>query len=127
MKPYFEACAALQDIYLEDSYVLGIAEQDPDLIFLLDAVLTENHPAYQVPPSEIYYCFKRLALRFENVSHVDWKALRLKNALSTDADGEVDYGNIDTLLLTGNRAHIEGCWGQVELTFSRITVDYLEP
>ncbi|WP_298331829.1 hypothetical protein [Asticcacaulis sp.] len=127
MKPYFEACAALQSLYLEDSYVIGIAEQDPDLIFLLDAVLTENHPAYQAPSSGIYYCFKRLALRFEDISTVAWKALCLKEALTTDADGEVDYGNIDTLLLTDNTAYIEGSWGEVELTFSRITVDYLEP
>ncbi|BEV10448.1 hypothetical protein ATDW_09440 [Asticcacaulis sp. DW145] len=127
MKPYFETCVALQDIYLEDSYVLGIAEQDPDLIFLLDAVLTESYPAYEPPPSESYNCFKRLALRFEAIADLDWRALRLRKAFSADADGEVDYGNIDTLLLTGNSAHIQGSWGEVELTFSRITVEYLEP
>lgn len=127
MTPYFVACPALQYLYLEDSYVLGIVEQDPHLIFLIDAVLTEEHPAYVPPPPGIQYCFKRLALRFEDVSNVDWKSMRLRDAHNIDVDGKIDYGNIDSLLFADKTAHIEGSWGEVGLTFSRIVVDYIEP
>lgn len=127
MKPYYEVFPSLQYLYFEDSYVLGIVEQDPHLIFLMDAVLTEGHPSYAPPLPENHYCFKRLAIRFEGVSNVRWGASRFGEAYSTDSDGTVDYGNMDTLLLTETQAYAEGSWGEVAFTFSRLAVDYLEP
>lgn len=47
----------LTGVYLEDSYVLGIAEAPGQLTFKLDAVLTPESPAYHPPqPGEQYCC-----------------------------------------------------------------------
>ena len=45
----------LKDIYLEDSYVLKILESRNEIIFELDAVLTQNHPAYDFPKLDEKY------------------------------------------------------------------------
>ena len=43
--------SGLADVYLEDSYVLGITESSEKVVFHLDAVLTPDHPAYHPHPA----------------------------------------------------------------------------
>jgi hypothetical protein len=40
----YETISGLENVYLEDSWVLGVHESDASLSFDLEAVLTEQHP-----------------------------------------------------------------------------------
>ena len=95
MTAYYEAILDLRHIYLEDSYVLGIHEADGALLFDLLAVLTESHPAYQVPTDDVQYCYRAARVSFE--SHLDFRLDR--TSISTPARstpmGVSIYGNID--------------------------------
>jgi hypothetical protein len=110
---YYEL-PALSHIYLEDSYVLDIIESDSELRFLLDIVLTEFHPDYHPPVSGEQYCYRKGELIFEETCAIQW--LRKTRQVFRDANGEIDYGNIDVFYYEDGRYHIEGDWGSVMLS-----------
>ena len=56
MKPYTEI-DGLEDIVLEESYVLGLTATPGQLFFKVDFVLTTDHPLYQPPPLELSSAF----------------------------------------------------------------------
>jgi hypothetical protein len=108
---YPESVPVLQEIYLEDSYVLDVTESAGELRFDLDAVLTEAHPRWTHPKPGEQYCYLRLSLVFAGPRRVDW--LRRTMRPARDASGEVDYGNIDSLTRDGKVYELTGDWGHV--------------
>lgn len=60
----------LAGIYLEDSYVLGVAESPGQVIFHLDAVLTPRHARYHAPHPGDQYCYAHGDLVFRDVTEV---------------------------------------------------------
>jgi hypothetical protein len=120
--PYTEL-AGLEDVYLEDSYVLGLREAAEHLVFLLDVVLTEHHPAYQPPPPDQQYCYHAASLEFPAATRVTWLARHFRPL--TDASGAIDYGNIDLFYKEHGHYYLEGDWGKV-LVVSAPPVLHLE-
>ena len=59
-------------MYLEDSFVLNIKAEVNYVEFLLEVVLTENHPLYVPPSSQERYCYKKAKLRFSNAKQITW-------------------------------------------------------
>ena len=103
----------LDGLYLEDSYVLAIDDKPGRVVFKLDAVLTPEHPAYTSPPPDEQYCYRKGELVFDGVTAVDW--LERSYRTSTDATGEEDLGNIDSLIVEGGAFHLEGDWGVAKI------------
>ena len=97
-------------MYLEDSYVLGIESDDRSVHFLIDLVLTPEHPDYRSPGPDEQYCYRRAQIAIENARSVRW--LRKTMQPFEDATGEVDYGSIDSWTLDGDVSHIEGDSGR---------------
>ena len=120
----YDELAGLEQVYLEDSYVLTIEEGPSDLKFLLDLVLKEDHPEYVSPEAGDQYCYRRAWLVFPNVQRVCW----LENTMQpySDATGSVDYGNIDVLLAQKGHYHVEGDWGTVEVVSSSPRIKLIE-
>jgi hypothetical protein len=120
----YERDARFDTYYLEDSYVLGLDESEPSrLTFSLALVLTPKHPLYVAPSPHEQYCFRNGDLAFEGITALDWVERHFNP--STDADGQIDYGNIDVFTIgPEGRYFVEGDWGRVALTakFARITV-----
>ena len=114
MTAYHEAILDLRHIYLEDSYVLGIHEVEGALLFDLLAVLTENHPAYQVPTEDVQYCYRAARLSFESHLDFDWIE-RHFDARTVDPDGSIDYGHIDGFEIMPDGYHLDGDWGAVKI------------
>ena len=107
----------LTGVYLEDSYVLGISESLEQVIFHLDAVLTSEHSAYHSPRPGEHHCYARGILVFPDVTHVAW--LSRNGSHYTDASGEEDLGNIDSLSMDGHAFVAEGDWGAVRISASQ--------
>ena len=108
--PGYAQIAGLENVYLEDSWVLGVHESDGSLSFDLEAVLTEGHPQWNQPKPGEVYCYRRLALIFPSVRGVEWIERGMRPA--TDATGEQDWGHIDTFVGDG-AATVVGDWGNV--------------
>lgn len=113
MKINYPDFPGFEGIYLEDSFVLGIAENHDELIFEMEFVVLENHPSFTKPEKGESHCYVKGTLYFGKVNETLWK----KRSLNTfkDADQEIDLGNIDTLFELDGRYHLEGDWGEIEL------------
>lgn len=83
-------------------------------MFLLDAVLTPDHSAYQAPRPGEQYCYAIGSLIFPDVTHVVW--LSRNGNRYTDASGEKGLGNIDSLTVDGDAYVAEGDWGAVRIS-----------
>jgi len=83
----------LDEIVLEESFVLGIRAEPGVVIFKMEYALTEKHPAYAPPPPSERECLRRGVLRFVAVETLVWD--KQGAPVATDASGEPDYGHID--------------------------------
>lgn len=113
MTHYFEH-EALNGIYLEDSYVLGISASRGLLTIEGEFVLTEEHPYFTADHPGESYCYRRGIMVFEGVTSLIWTE-QLEAAPSKDPDGSIDYGNIDSLTVEGNNYLLEGDLGKIDL------------
>jgi hypothetical protein len=105
---------ALHDIYLEDSYVIGISAGRGILTITGDYVLTPEHPYYTANhPGEVH-CWRRGIMVFEGVTNLNWTD-QLAHRPSQDPDGSIDYGDIDVLTINGGRYVLEGDLGRIEV------------
>jgi hypothetical protein len=111
----------LEQIYLEDSFVLGIDESPGELKFELEFVLREGHPLYALPAPGDNYCYRRGALIFRGVTERSW--LKRQPAVSRDARGEADMGNIDALWQESDWFSVEGDWGSVRFRAADVHVE----
>ncbi|MEV6305007.1 hypothetical protein AB0M02_36735 [Actinoplanes sp. NPDC051861] len=109
---YQEAFPDLADVYLEDSWVLGIRSAARDVAFQLDAVLTPSHRLYQPPVPGEQHCYHAARL---SVSSRKLLLDRSDLPAATDASGNSDFGNVDVVvqvLWDGEAAwEMTGDWG----------------
>lgn len=112
MTPYYEL-PGFASLYLEDSYLTGVRENAAEISFDLLFVLTEAHSEYQPPVLGEQYCYKHGRIIFEEIATIEWLRRELKP--STDPDGSVDYGNIDSFYNHHGIFELEGEWGKVRI------------
>lgn len=116
--PGFEA------IYLEDSWVLDIHAGPGRVVFEMELVLKEVHPAYSLPRPGEQFCYQRGKIRFENVESLNWtRQILVKPAV--DATGERDFGSIDDFGIEQGAYALEGDFGRLEIASSPPAVDLL--
>lgn len=120
-EPY-EKYPALESLYLEDSYVLGIEESSNTLVLLMEFVLRESHELWQpLKPGE-QYCYRKGRLEFQSVRELAWLDKHMQP--NTDANGEIDFGNIDVMRFEGGHFELEGDWGRLKLACEDFAVHY---
>ncbi|WP_199246523.1 hypothetical protein [[Phormidium] sp. ETS-05] len=101
-----------ENVYLEDSYVLGIKAQGSVVEILIEAVLTENHPLYTPPLPGEQYCYRQMTIKFplpQNYTLVN------KMRAISGGDGRVDYGNIEEFYRNEQQSYIRGEWGELRI------------
>lgn len=112
---YETAFAALRGMYLEDSWVLDVSSDGPVVTFVLDLVLTPEHPMFRPPSSGEQHCYRRARLTVSSQRRTEFHRSDLPPA--TDATGEPDFGNIDVLAPVdwdGEDAwEMSGSWGHL--------------
>jgi hypothetical protein len=116
MATYWEL-PGLQDVYLEDSWVLDVIANPGTVTVELDVVLRETHPFYERPRPGEQYCFRRGGLVFPHVIEVHWT--RQGAPAAKDASGERDYGSIDQLESVDGRFRLSGDFGDLEIVSAK--------
>lgn len=111
-------------IYLEDSFVLNIKETNKELSFTVVIVLLEEHHLYTLPKTNEQYCYKNGKIIFENLKSIKW--LHKYDRPSIDADGTIDYGNIDTFIISQNGYYLSGDWGEVQIRSDPVRLLWLD-
>jgi hypothetical protein len=115
----------LENVYLPDSWVVGIASDSTRVCFELDAVLRREHPRFYWPPKPgEHHAYARL--RWCLHGHTRWIDGPNLDRPATDARGENDYGNIDSHWYEDNVLRLEGGWGSVAVRDAKQTVEYLD-
>ena len=112
MRPYNEL-KDLEQVHLEDSFVLGATILPGTVELRLDVALRNEHPDYRQPRSGESSCFRRGILRFSDVQHVHWGMPTTRPAI--DATGEADYGGVDSYLFDDHLHHIRGEIGELAI------------
>jgi len=117
---YHEQIECLRHICLEEPFVLGLIEGQNSIEFELEAVLTPEHPSYHPPKPNAQHCYKKFVLRLDGCSSVNWIRKSLRPTI--DANGEVDFGNMDHFGVAEDLMHLEGEWGEVLLSCAKVSL-----
>jgi len=119
---YYEM-TELKNLYLEDSFVLSIDEFEGEIVFSMDFVLNENHPLYSEPSFEENYYYRKGKIKFTEPKVVRW--IKRNEKRTTDINGEVDFGNIDTFIKSDDEKYVlSGDWGKLEISPKDIIIEY---
>ncbi len=120
---YDATFAELAGVLLEESYVLAIDERDGAVEFALDAALTPSHPRYRPPAANEQYCYRRGQLVVAGAGLIRLRRSGARPA--TDAAGERDFGNIDSMHQVDSDGRdswaMDGEWGELEVAEPRIS------
>lgn len=116
MVAYYEL-QGLEQVYLEDSFVLGVEILPGTVKVQLDVVLSEGHPSYVAPAADEQYCYRKGVLRLDEVCEVTWRMPAGPPAV--DASGATDYGGIDSYEVKGSVHRIMGEIGELTVTCGR--------
>ena len=124
MLPYYRAFPDLDQVHLEDSWVVSVRPVPAGLVFELDAVMTERHPAYRDPLPGERYDHRRLELQVVGVRAV----VELSGAPpGVDANGELDHGNIDVWRVEDDGwSHLDGSWGTARVLSAQPVLRFLD-
>ena len=114
---------ALADIYLEDTFVLAWHQGAGSLTFHVLASLLQSHPEASTPATGDWACYRPGIIQFTGVSSINGLLPQDSVPRTTDADGDIDYGCIDSLSqIQPGEYHIVGEFGNVLLAASEISV-----
>lgn len=111
------------NVHLTDSWVLDVTVRPGEVVFDLDLVVLPGHPSYGEPLPDEQYCYRSAALRFPDLAEVTWTMGTGPPAI--DPDGEIDYGNIDTLRTDGDVYELDGDWGAMRIVAGAPVIDLL--
>jgi hypothetical protein len=115
MNPY-TGLPGLEEIVLEESWVISVLARPARLEFVVEFVLTREHPGYAAPAAEEYECFRRGTMVFSEVTRLVWDGQGLPAA--HDSTGEIDYGHIDVFEWERNRYMLTGDFGSIDVLAS---------
>jgi hypothetical protein len=120
----YTSVPGFRHVYLEDSFVLGINAEPGRVVFDIELVLIESHPAYAPPKRGEQHCYRRGLIRFENVESLSWTGQMVVKP-AVDASGEQDFGGIDDLRIAEGVYALEGDFGRLEIASSPPALDLL--
>ena len=122
MRAYTEILE-LEHFVLEESWVLDISSTPGGLTIRIDLVLDKDHPELKPAPAGDVYYTRQGVLSFDGVRRLEWIDQGARP--SRDASGEVDFGNIDSMLSEDDQYELEGDFGTIRLTASRVHLELL--
>jgi len=104
-----------EGIDLNDSFILNWQWSENEFSLLIEASIWPNSQYYEPQKEKEYTCYKQAQLIFTNCKTITGiRAMQQANS-STDSDGSIDYGNIDTLAKTEVGFELTGEFGNVQI------------
>ncbi len=113
-------------IDLNDSFVLFWKVQPRELRFDLELSIWPSSEYYVKPKEGEYTCYRKAHLTFHNCEEINGILDISQVKPSTDANGEVDYGNIDTLVKTDNGYSVYGDFGNVAIVGGKMELEVIK-
>ena len=113
-------------IDLNDTFVLSWNSAGNELNFALEASIWPESEFYEKPKKEEYTCYKPARLRFKNIKNIHGLLSMDEAVPSTDASGEKDYGNIESLVKTDDGFSLEGDFGSVTISCGEMSFEIKE-
>jgi len=115
--------AALNDILLEDTFVLAWHRGHESLTFHVLASLLQSHPDASVPTSGDWACYRPGIIQFFGVTSVGGLLPQDSVQRTADAAGDIDYGCIDSIaLVQPGKYNVVGEFGDVSLTAAGVSI-----
>jgi len=102
-----------EGIDLTDSFVLSWRQSPTEILFNLEASIWPQSEYYEEPIDDEITCYKPATLIFKNVDEVSGLLEMSEVRPFSDASGEKDYGNIDSLEQINNGYRVVGEFGSV--------------
>jgi hypothetical protein len=112
--------AALDDLYLEGSFLLGMIADGRQLRFCILFALTSDHPAHRPPPQE-QHCYRRGEIVADGVTILAQRPGPRPNIL-IDPDGTFDFGSIELYGRDANYLFVSE-WIELEFLAESVTVE----
>ena len=115
--------AALNDILLEDTFVLAWHRGHESLTFHVLASLLQSHPDASAPTSGEWACYRPGIIQFSGATSIRGLLPQDSVQRTTDEAGDIDYGCIDSLALVQPGEYtIVGEFGEVFLTATGVSI-----
>lgn len=122
---------------VENGHVLDVKEGD-SIEFTVEAALTYAHPLHKrtlgkkivdalvrdLPPYQHPPSFAKILIVFPKVRSARW--IKKSFRPTVDPDGTVDYGSIDCFTVEGDKSHLSGSWGEIEIVSDPVDVSEIE-
>ena len=102
-------------IDLNDSFILGWRHEGQNVIFELEASIWSESEHYLPPQPGEYRCYRRATLAFKNIRECIGLPPMGSAPKATDATGEIDFGNIDSLQILNDGFSVEGDFGTANI------------
>jgi hypothetical protein len=117
MRAYTEI-ADLEHFVLEESWVLAIEASPGHLVLRVDLVLDKDHPDLEpAAAGETHYSRPGLMV-FDDVADLSWTNQPSRPAV--DANGEEDWGHIDSMLWDKNHYEFSGDFGRLSISAGEV-------
>jgi len=117
----------IQNIYLEDSFVLDWTNDGSDIVFTMEFSLLPEHPRYAKPKENEWTCYRRGVWAFKSVRNLSGLKKKEEVKRSVDPDGSVDFGTIDEFNDSEGNISLSGDFGTVSFACESWTVKLLQP
>lgn len=125
MRNYREINQDFASVYLEDSFVMGIMEDDNYLEIIVDFVLKNNNPYFNTHDTN-WRQYKIGKIMFSDCSKISWTE-KFLIPIPSNIDKPEDFGNIDIFTFRDNIYYVSGEWGKVQIqTFIPPCIHFLQ-
>ena len=85
--------AALDGLYLEDSYLLGLIAEGSRLRFRILFALTGDHPSYRPPLPQEQHCYRQGDIVVDDITILSQRGGTRPNIIR-DLNGTFDFGSV---------------------------------
>ncbi len=107
-------------IDLNDSFVLNWRREASKVYFEIEASIWPESEHYVEPKPNEYTCYRKAILFFINFESISGLKSIDRVPSTTDPDGSIDYGNIDSLQKTTEGYKLQGNFGSVQIVGGQI-------
>lgn len=110
---------AFENLYLEDSYFLGLITEGRRLRLRVLFVLTIDHPLYVSPKTGEAHCYREGDILIDGLRIVEWQ--NQNGSILSDPDGTFDLGSIE-FTQEGQAYHLATEWFDMRFYADSISV-----